>query len=276
MDFNFFCTDYFFGNTKFCVLGLPFSNFSTNWEVHEHKHFYYEFHFITDNSVDVVIEDKTVTVKKGYCIIFPPQEIHSAKNGKNVNDFCFQIEFLKTKSEEDTFTNILKKLISINPYKIIKYDKKLFEQLKESAKTFNEKDFFCLSEFKLNFVKLILNILSKINTNITNHNSPSYKSFDGMNMIRNEYIVEYCENFYKTANLNELSKTLCLGTRQTLRIVKYTTGKTFKRYLFEVRMRQAKEFIEKEKLSYSETAEKVGYKDAVSFKKAYKSFFNIK
>lgn len=82
------------------------------------------------------------------------------------------------------------------------------------------------------------------------------------------------ENYYCELSLNELATTrYYMNPNYLSRLFKTKTGKGFARYLLEVRMRKAQEFLRTGKLSISEVAMMVGYTSSSHFIQNFKKVY---
>lgn len=82
------------------------------------------------------------------------------------------------------------------------------------------------------------------------------------------------ENYYYELSLNELAAArYFLNPSYLSRLFKAKTGKTFSRYLMEVRMRKAQELLETGERSISEVSSLVGYTSPSNFIQNFKKVF---
>ena len=71
----------------------------------------------------------------------------------------------------------------------------------------------------------------------------------------------------------EIAKKLHISHEHFSRIFKHETGSSPKRYLNDIRMKKAAEYLTKEDSSVTRTAKNVGFPDVLSFSRAFKAYY---
>lgn len=75
--------------------------------------------------------------------------------------------------------------------------------------------------------------------------------------------------------LASTAEALGISTKQVARLLRGEINMTFKEYLVQLRMEEAKKILRDENLSIAETAEKVGYCDISHFIKCFKQYVGV-
>ena len=88
-------------------------------------------------------------------------------------------------------------------------------------------------------------------------------------------ILKYIEEEYKTATLEELAETMNVALSTASKIVKKSTGMTFKELLMRQRLMQAANLLEHTNLSITEIIERVGYENTSHFHRIFKDTFQM-
>ena len=88
-------------------------------------------------------------------------------------------------------------------------------------------------------------------------------------------ILKYIEEEYKTATLEELAEAMNVALSTASKIVKKSTGMTFKELLMRQRLMQAANLLEHTNLSITEIIERVGYENTSHFHRIFKDTFQM-
>jgi len=89
-------------------------------------------------------------------------------------------------------------------------------------------------------------------------------------------ILEYIGTQYQNPNLKlgDVAKEICLSEDMTSELLKKHTNLTFRQYLNQIRMEEAKRLLKVSSLQISEIAFKVGYNNIQHFNRVFKEFSN--
>ena len=91
-----------------------------------------------------------------------------------------------------------------------------------------------------------------------------------------ELLIDYIQYHYKEdLSLDLLSEQFHLSNSYISRLISNYTGKSFGENLLKIRMKKAKQFLEKNQLKISEIAENLGYHDTSYFIQVFKKYFGI-
>lgn len=88
-------------------------------------------------------------------------------------------------------------------------------------------------------------------------------------------ILHYLEQQYATATISGLAKHLGYTVSHLCRLYKHHTGATLKETLWQIQMCHAIELLQKSSLSIEEIASMVGYRDASSFIRRFRSQLGV-
>jgi two-component system response regulator YesN len=92
---------------------------------------------------------------------------------------------------------------------------------------------------------------------------------------RMDIVCEYMEdNYFRKLSIEELAEYVYMSPNYFSSMFKRIVGKSYSRYITEIRMMHAKDLLEKKKQVH-ETAYKVGYNDVSHFSKIFKKYFGI-
>ena len=88
-------------------------------------------------------------------------------------------------------------------------------------------------------------------------------------------ILKYIEESYQTATLEELAEEMNVALSTASKLVKKSTGMTFKELLKRQRLMRAANLLEHTKLSITEIIERVGYDNTSYFHRIFKESYNM-
>ena len=88
-------------------------------------------------------------------------------------------------------------------------------------------------------------------------------------------VLHEIQQNYKTITLKSLSDKFFFSEEHLSRLIKKTTGKNFSELLRETRINQSKLLVSRTDLSIEQVSELVGYSDASSFTKAFKTSLGL-
>ena len=90
----------------------------------------------------------------------------------------------------------------------------------------------------------------------------------------NQLVQYICENYSKPLTLETISEKMSMNPIYVSKLFKNIVGVSPIQYLIQVRLQNAKQLLETERiLSISEVAKRVGYDDVCHFSKSFKKHF---
>ncbi len=88
-------------------------------------------------------------------------------------------------------------------------------------------------------------------------------------------MINYIANNYSTVTLGDVANHFNLTTQYTSKIIKETTGKTFKEQLTNVRLKRAKSLLRNTNTTIEKIAKSVGYPTVEHFSRTFKKHFGV-
>ena len=88
-------------------------------------------------------------------------------------------------------------------------------------------------------------------------------------------ILHYIQTHYQTVTLSELSGLFHYSERQIQRIVADATGRSFKENIQTLKVQEAKRILRNPGLTIADAAERLGYSDTASFRRAFKKYAGV-
>ena len=102
----------------------------------------------------------------------------------------------------------------------------------------------------------------------------NFESYEKAGIINT--IVSYInENYMDYISLNKISKNMYLSSVYISKIFKEEIGDSPINYLIKIRLKKARELLEKGDLPIKAVAKSVGYEDAYHFSKLFKKYFGV-
>lgn len=207
-----------------------------------HNHNFSEVHLLAKGNADFMIGGKTYTLSQGSIMIIPRGVFHCCiKCDKDTHHNAFQIDY-----ETDSVKTLVIGKETIQSF---------FDEI---ALTNTTKNYYKIASYISLFCSHIHNESSLHTSNVTDY---GFIIWEFLSLHYNEDL-----------HVSDLAKELHLSERQTERLMKEYTGKSFKNELCEIRMNIAKHLIDNSELSLSEIARYVGYDSYAGFWKAMKKY----
>ena len=88
-------------------------------------------------------------------------------------------------------------------------------------------------------------------------------------------LIAYMEKNYSTVNIKSMAKHFGYSTDHLNRIFKQWTGQTISEALMRVKMEHAVRFLENPRMTVSDVAESLGYKDMTNFIRNFKKYYGV-
>lgn len=207
-----------------------------------HSHNYSEIHVVASGRVKFSISGKEETAEAGSIIMIPPKIFHWVMTASDdVRHIAFQIEHTSTAVK-------LKKLSVVL----------LSELLDEIAAAYKNNDYTAVSAYLSLICCKLIDTEKERPTPISDYDFLIYEFFSN--------------RYNEDVKLGDLAKELHLSEKQTQRLVKKYTGKTFGSNLTERRIAMAEALFESYDFLKSDVCERVGYHSYGGFFKAYKKY----
>ena len=206
-----------------------------------HRHKYAEIHFTAKGKSEYMVDGKRVTINTGEILVIPKGVYHHfIANEWGVRNHAFQIS-----------------LPVLECRKLFVLPSVLEEILAEAQKFKEGGDGLKLSAY----LGIILSsVMEQWRAEVSDIKDREF------------LIYEFLErNYASDVSLSELAKELNLSEKQTERVIKETTGNTFRQEIKKRRIEWAKQLLTDGKTTMDEVSRLVGYKSYSGFWKAVKA-----
>jgi AraC-like DNA-binding protein len=248
---------------------VGFSNFpkiiyahSFNVNAHEFSKRLYTFleiAFITEGSLDFVVDDFCFTGKKGDVVVIPPNSVVSCK----ISDGCTRYSHLSVGVKDNIELNSNQGLV-VN-----------FELLQKSNKNDQIEHLMqsLINSFTLNnqieSMGIFLLLCNKLNDN-------SEKQNTNQTIIYVKKIISYIENnIVDKVSIPEISKKLGITPEYASTIFKNSTGETIINYSNALKIKLAKSLLEKGGISIEFVSKSIGIDNSAYFSRMFKKHVGL-
>lgn len=250
-------------------------------EYPKHSHNFIELTYIYSGTLTHIVDDHEIVLNKGEFIMYDQNVSHSVKFAEE-NDIAFNIIILPEYIEY--LTPLLENQNEISNF--------LFHSI------FNYDNSGMYMVFKVGDSLTINNIMDRLLTNLyleSNYKEVMNKLILGELLIklaekqekifmenRDSYdasviheITKYIKTSFKDANLKDLENILHMNDYQICKLIKKSTGKTFKELVQIERMKQTKKLLLTSNLSIMEIMNIVGYDNSTYFYKVFNNYYGM-
>ncbi len=251
---------------------------SLNIDMHHHD--FYEVCFVWEGGCTHQTSDQVYTMEAGDCLIIPPGIDHKIKIADN-DTILFNIMVRASALQSSSFSLLTQRnavsaflrhcllqegqenclLIHTDNSVIIR---RIIKHLTQEC--YSDQDIFC--DFAINIFNQLFHyiiFLGEVKT----------KYLDLPENYSPISILQEIQRNYRTITLKSLAAKYFFSEEHLSRLIKKTTGKTFTNLLRKTRIEQAKLLVIRTDLSFEKITELVGYSDASSFTKAFKSSVSL-
>ena len=240
-----------------------------------HSHITHEIIFVLDGEATFEIENTMYTLTKNSLLLISNFEKHRClKCSQNYQRFCclFGNSFFDTKLFDQTLLSVF---MNRNPNfsHLINIPDDLVSRIESifSCLYFESNNNYSL---KTHMIKLKINELLLLINRISPENFSDFSTQTNKKIILS--IQQYINfNYNKNICLEELSRLFFLDPHYISVKFKELTGKSFKQYLINLRLTQAKQYLIDTNYSITDICYNCGFNDIANFLKIFKRHENI-
>lgn len=248
-----------------------------------HKHDFYEIACVLSGSCTNYIAEQPMTLSPGDILIIAPQTWHAIctclDEGVIINllirSSTFESQFLNLLPHSDILYKFFAATLrhsSRMPFLIFHTgdDQALKDEIVEIHHEYTRNRRYKTTMINSQLSIFFVNLMRRHEQDVI---IPNMKE----NVMNEEtlFILQYMQENYTTISLSHLAEFFNYSERQIQRIIKDATGLNFNDNIKYIRMHHASDMLADTSLTVSEIAEALGYSDASSFRKVFKSFYNM-
>ncbi|MBP1988489.1 AraC family transcriptional regulator [Paenibacillus eucommiae] len=264
------------GDYPFFIQNVIYDHF----ESYQHRHEYFQIQYISKGKLKHYINNKEFELVKGDLFIIPPYIPHSTATCDNMSceviELEFKPEFINQSFGSDTDVKSFMDFMYIEPFMIARPRLSLSGKIEIDVESllndfmyeFNEKK----PGFELMTKSMLLKLLAMIGRETTNEYTESEKA----KLVEKQReavlrVVKYVEEHYaEKIYLEDAVKVSLLCHTYFCSAFKRFTNKSFTRYLNELRVSKAKEYLKKTDIKIFDICSKTGFENITHFNRMFK------
>ncbi len=238
-----------------------------------HSHAMYELHILYRGSAKIEVENCSVSLQQGDCALVYPDAFHGFKSQEEGSSILSLRFFLEKNSEEnsvDHYALLQKRFCQANGVLIARQKDLVLEYIKKLIANLLSSHPFSGDVTKA----LLVLIFSELILPLSNEEALSNKAENEMSEgdLRAFLIEDYFNRHYmEDISLKDLSALLCLGEKQTNRMIQKAFGYNFRERLSKMRLRAAEKLLTESDMGVKDIAQAVGYQSYNGFYLAFKN-----
>lgn len=259
------------------------SKTSKNNNLHEHAG--YEFHIIRSGKGYFTTNDKKFKLLKNSAILIPPSTFHMIEidNDYSFSDLTLAFNYKKISDhrayQHDKLYDLFEKFMP-KPGSPLVFHEKYYSNFYDSFINEHVSNPTIASALIKNMLgNVYIHLLQSIQnsqanqTNISIFSNPSSAITSDTIIFRN--IEKYMGDITSDLSIDGLSNVLKMSRRNVQRIMMKLYGKSFSKYLSDIRLSEAIRLMQSTEKSLAEICSLVGYNQYSSFRKAFISKYNM-
>ncbi len=262
------------------IITMHFFEMGKDFDFHMEKHDFWEMIYIDAGEADVVLKNKTISLKQGDAFFVKPNSVHKLCGNKKSKFNAFIISFSTNSASMKFFTNktinveiSLRRYVSLlitegrHAFVIEKNTpSKTYMKLKDNSPIGSIQLIKCYLE---QFLILLLrgsedkfpNLFSN-KENMENHIISSVKNI-------------LSEKLYTDINVDEICHTLHYSRTYISKMFKKYCNTTINAYYNDLKITEAKKLIDEDKYSFTQISEMLGFSNPHYFTRVFKRVSNM-
>ncbi len=258
------------GGCKFHAVNLISSEINHDIPMHSHGINCYEIHFISEGYGTINANGTEYPVTPDTLFVTGPLTEHAQFTDPAcpMKEWCIYLR--ADSNENEKYDDIILKFLSEKFWigqdvqGLLPLFQRLFSELNNRFAGYRNMAGLLISEIIVGIVR-----------NYISASEPIGEIFGCTSERTSIIIEEYFLYEYRSATLEELSKRLGLGIRQTQRMIEKYYGSSFSEKKNQARMSAAQLMLSDTSLNLSDISERLGYSSQEYFNTAFKKHFNI-
>lgn len=250
--------------------------------VEPHIHSTCEISYIYNGECTEYINNEKIVLKEGDLVILDRKVPHSIE-ATDINDIMlnfqmkqnfFDTSFLQQLWGNSPIGNIIASLITNkNENSFLIFHTKDNPMIQQTIKNILCEHY----DYKIGSQQIINSYMMILFTQLL-RSSKYYSHLEVKNKLNNVLLADllgYIEKNYVEGNLNNVAKHFCFSTTHISRLLKNSTGKTFKELVHEQRLNQAKYLLCSTEMPIYQISEQIGYTNLNYFYEKFKEHYKI-
>ena len=250
-----------------------------NLPAKNHTHFNFEVDYIYKGTCAFYFEGETLTLEEGNCVFISPNAVHNF-SGESEDSFILRM-YINYETFRSAFINLLSgDNVLSNFFKAILTNKKHANYLLLStghSETIHDlARFIFLEQYKYDNYspQCTLNWLKLFFSNILRYFGDTYQFSNYSTGVDFVPILKYIDKNYKNTTLSEMASEFNYSISYLSTIIKQMTGKTYSEMIKELKMKDARDYLEQTGKSIEEIAILSGYNNVDHFSKTFRAYYS--
>ncbi len=262
------------------VLGVHFMDNGPDWRVMEHKHSFFEFHYVIEHSIYTTINHSEQKIEAGSFYLMPPGTYHSHRQdpGSGHVGFALRWEFISNNKQEEKLDNVSYELSRISDVLAKAHSRPVADTAAISGSMLGllrmAGSGAGVLQMQLEFCQLLSNIAECYSTA-----APTCSSAINYRFLENQIVknaIKFMEeNYSQEIDVNDISYSVHLSYSHLARLFKEYAGDTVNHHLNRVRLYKAQKLLLCSDKSIAQIAREVGYNNDHYFCTAFKKLFGM-
>ncbi len=257
------------GNAVNIILSDGIYDSGSTFSEYLHTHHYYELFFVERGKLTVVFAERTLFLSPGDILVIQPEVLHYTESGdSDMARYAFELSF----DEKGKPDGSLQRLFgSDTPFSVKNCDeiKVAFARLRAYYESGHSEKKQLMTSCLHEILYLCKEIYEQKERAISDNTYSNRES-------REFQIESYMSlNFAGDPSLDQLSQMLFLSNQQTNRVINQMYGRSFRKQIVYLRMKNAARLLETTKLKVTDIAEMVGYSSFHGFYGAFIKAFSV-
>lgn len=231
---------------------------------YNHWHEHIELHYVMEGQTDFVLNHQRVSAREGTLVIINGNELHQGFCRTPRMDACVIIFEMDALSRELAYQNIIF-------HSLITGD----EEIKRLIMAIQEENEAKELGYKLAVKGRLLQLITYLVRNYAQESlTEKESSRRRRNLNRLNTVIQYIQEHYAEPVTNrELADLIHISEDRFNHLFKESMGMGPLRYISEIRLKKAKNLLEKKNCTVSEAALEVGYRDFNHFTRQFQKYY---
>jgi AraC-like DNA-binding protein len=250
-------------------LGMHSMDNGSEWMVKNHRHSFFEVHYVTEGKTWTTLNGKEYEIEAGEFYVMPPGTFHSHRQCNGVKHIGFAVRWELSGSfgtddrNSEIFINSLYSLECCP----IKDNGLIFDAMMDILSS--AKKGSSVMKLQLSFFRLIMSFSDFTTRNTGDSVDTINRSFVDKNTVK--IAVRFVEeNYREDIDVNDVAKSVHLSYSQLLRMFKAHSGKTVNQYINQVRINKAQYLLKCTEKDIDAIASEAGFQSSIYFCSIFK------
>lgn len=247
----------------------------------KHSHNFLEFNYVYNGKLSQIIDERSITLKKGEIIFLNKSIVHEIEEAKEddiIINFLIRPEFFKYIFSLADRENIILDFLINTIYSNSEEGEYLYFKVSDESSVQDIMEKIIVELYEPNImsktsIKLLVGLL--IVELMKNSNNIEIYSVDNYEKMLNLQVLKYIDEEYVSGNLYEIAERIKQPHYKISKLIKAYTGFTFKQLVQEKRMNKAAELLLKTDLPVVDIMRLVGYENITYFYKVFKEKYKM-